>query len=187
MRLILQTISCCAAVFIILCSPPLFADASDLDLLEQKLAEVENLKNRLSDRKASLQGLEKRLDAKLREIEWELESRAAGLDNPDYAQAVKHPGVVHDLFILQRIYAYQRSLAEIIAQFEQSLEMLEHFEQRIIDTKKLLEQVSAMNIDNLVNMMETAIKGREPLLRTHLIPMPEMDEKQNKTIWDNIR
>lgn len=161
-------------------------NVAKLDLLQQRIAEIQALQTRMDEirgQAVALQGvLQGKVDAYSKEILKEQADRA--LQN--YQQAIKVYRVRYNLKLVQQITAYLDAVSERIAFFEEGREQVDFLYQQAQDDLKMVQTLSDMEITGFIDRMDQILARYEQAVNSSLFDIEKVRQAELEALWNSI-
>jgi len=161
-------------------------NVAKLDLLQQRIIEIQTLQTRMDEIRSqavALQGaLQGKVDAYTKEIRKEQIDR--GLKN--YRQATDVHRVRYNLKLVQQITAYLVAVSERITYFEEGREQVDFLYQQAQDDLKMVQTLSDMEITSFVDRMDQVLAKYEKAVNSSLFDIEKIKQAELEALWYSI-
>jgi len=161
-------------------------NVAKLDLLQQRIIEIQTLQTRMDEIRSqavALQGaLQGKVDAYAKEIRKEQIDR--GLKN--YRQAIDVHRVRYNLKLVQQITAYLAAVSERIMYFEEGREQVDFLYQQAQDDLKMVQTLSDMEITSFIDRMDQVLAKYEKAVNSSLFDIEKIKQAELEALWYSI-
>jgi len=157
-----------------------------LDLLQQRITEIQALQTRMDEIRGQAVALQSTLhgkvDAYSKEIRKERDARAL----KNYRQAIKVYRVRNNLKLVQQITAYLAAVSERIAFFEEGREQVDFLYQQAQDDLKMVQTLSDMEITGFIDRMDQVLARYQKAVNSSLFDIEKIQQAELEALWDSI-
>ena len=126
--------------------------------------------------------LQKQIDELAKEINRELVSRKIN----SYSAAVKVSRIKYNIKLIQQLLAYIDRLDQREQYFRIGNETLEHLHQRVNDDLKLIRTLNDMEVDELIDKINTILDEYIPETQRPLFSIDNIQSRPAEEIWRGI-
>jgi hypothetical protein len=157
-----------------------------VDLLEQRIAGIQALQERIDDIGKQAVTLHGELQAKAEEYAGEIrkEKRARALKS--FNQAIRVYRVRYNLKLVQQISAYLAAVSERIEFFRDGRERIDFLYQQARDDLKMVQTLSDMEIADFIRRIDQVLEKYELAVNSPLFTIEEIRQENLETLWKTI-
>jgi len=161
-------------------------NVAKLDLLQQRIVEIQTLQTRMDEIRSqavALQGaLQGKVDTYAKEIRKEQIDR--GLKN--YRQAIDVHRVRYNLKLVQQITAYLAAVSERVTYFEEGRVQVDFLYQQAQDDLKMVQTLSDMEITSFIDRMDQVLAKYEKAVNSSLFDIEKIKQAELEALWYSI-
>jgi len=157
-----------------------------VDLLEQRIAGIQALQERIDDIGKQAVTLHGELQAKAEEYAGEIrkEKRARALKS--FNQAIRVYRVRYNLKLVQQISAYLAAVSKRIEFFHDGRERINFLYQQARDDLKMVQTLSDMEIADFIRRIDQVLEKYELAVNSPLFTIEEIRQENLETLWKTI-
>ena len=173
-------------ILLLLLPGNILADNFKLSDLTNKMAEISSLRDKIIQRQAQASKLIKQLSQTMAELKEEIKGEKRKLRITSCQEAIRNPRVDYNIKLIQKILVYISRLNDKVQYLDIAREELAFFYQQAEDDLKILETLSDMKIEKLMDQInqtthkyQSEAKGLSIDVSGIILPPPE-------EIWNSI-
>jgi hypothetical protein len=173
-------------ILLLLLPGNILADNFKLSDLTNKMAEISSLRDKIIQRQAQASKLIKQLSQTMVELKEEIKGEKRKLRITSCQEAIRNPRVDYNIKLIQKIFVYISRLNDKVQYLDIAREELVFFYQQAEDDLKILETLSDMKIEKLMDQInqtthkyQSEAKGLSIDVSGIILPPPE-------EIWNSI-
>ena len=157
-----------------------------LDLLQQRITEIQALQTRMDEIRGQAVALQSTLHAKVDAYSKEIRKERDAQALKNYRQAIKVYRVRNNLKLVQQITAYLAAVSERIAFFEEGREQVDFLYQQAQDDLKMVQTLSDMEITGFIDRMDQVLARYQKAVNSSLFDIEKIQQAELEALWDSI-
>lgn len=161
-------------------------NVAKLDLLQQRINEIQALQTRMDDIRSQAVALQSTLQGKADTYSKEIRKEQADRDLKNYQQAIKVYRVRFNLKLVQQINAYLAAVSERIVFFQEGREQVDFLYQQAQDDLKMVQTLSNMEIAGFIDRMDQVLSKYEKAVNSSLFDIEKIQQPELKALWQAI-
>ena len=161
-------------------------NVTKLDLLQQRINEIQALQTRMDDIRSQAVALQSELQGKADAYTKEIRKEQADRDLKNYQQAIKVYRVRYNLKLVQQITAYLAAVSDRIAFFQEGREQVDFLYQQAQDDLKMVQTLSDMEIAGFIDRMDQVLAKYETAVNSSLFDIEKIQQPELKALWHSI-
>ncbi len=161
-------------------------NVAKLDLLQQKIVDIQNLQARIDDIRKQALALQSTLQAKVTEYTREIRKEQTDRELKTFKQAIGVYRVRYNLKLVQQISAYLTAVSERIDFFQDGREQIDFLHQQAQDDLKMVQTLSDMEVADFIRRMDQALRKYEIAVNSSLFDIEKIQQEKLETIWKTI-
>ncbi len=161
-------------------------NVAKLDLLQQKIVDIQTLQARIDDIRKRALALQGALQAKVVEYTREIRKEQAARKLKSFKQAIGVYRVRYNLKLVQQISAYLTAVSERIVFFQDGREQIDFLHQQAQDDLKMVQTLSDMEVADFIRRMDQALKKYEIAVNSSLFDIEKIQQEKLEAIWKTI-
>jgi len=161
-------------------------NVAKLDLLQQRITEIQALQARMDEIRNQAVALQSTLQGKADTYSKEIRKEQADRDLKNYQQAIQVYRIRYNLKLVQQISAYLAAVSERIAYFQEGREQVDFLHQQAQDDLKMVQTLSDMEIAGFIDRMDQVLARYEKAVNSSLFDIEKIQQATLETIWHAI-
>ena len=161
-------------------------NVTKLDLLQQRINEIQALQTRMDDMRSQAVALQSTLQGKADTYSKEIRKEQADRDLKNYQQAIKVYRVRYNLKLVQQINAYLAAVSKRIAFFQEGRERVDFLYQQAQDDLKMVQTLSDMEIAGFIDRMDQVLAKYEKAVNSSLFDIEKIQQPELEALWHSI-
>jgi len=161
-------------------------NVAKLDLLQQKIVDIQALQARIDDTRKRALAQQGTLQAKVAEYTREIRKEQTARKLKSFKQAIGVYRVRYNLKLVQQISAYLAAVSERIDFFQDGREQIDFLHQQAQDDLKMVQTLSDMEVADFIRRMDQALKKYEIAVNSSLFDIEKIQQEKLETIWKTI-
>lgn len=161
-------------------------NVAKLDLLQQRINEIQALQTRMDDIRSQAVALQGALQGKADAYSKEIQKEQADRDLKNYQQAIKVYRVRYNLKLMQQITAYLAAVSERITFFQEGREQVDFLFQQAQDDLKMVQTLSDMEITGFIDRMDQVLAKYEKAVNSRLFDIENIQQAELEALWHSI-
>ncbi len=161
-------------------------NVAKLDLLQQKIVDIQALQARIDNIRKQALALQGTLQAKVAEYTREILKEQTARELKTFKRAIGVYRVRYNLKLVQQISAYLTAVSERIDFFKDGREQIDFLHQQAQDDLKMVQTLSDMEVADFIRRMDPALRKYEVAVNSSLFDIEKIQQEKLETIWATI-
>jgi len=156
---------------------------SEADLMEQTIADIGDLRAKMSEKMAEASQIHLKLHEWAEELKAEIREEEKQNHVKNYRQASGLPRVHFNLKLLQMIQAYMQELEGRIRYYQAGNQRLEFLLIQAQDDLKVIKTLRNLDVQKLLIQTNEALAIYQPAIQGHMIDMADVTLPPVEVVW----
>ncbi len=162
------------------------SNTEKMDLLQQRIAGIQALQERINAVRQQAVALYETLQAKAKEYAGEVKKEKTARELKSFKQAIGVYRVRYNLKLIQQISAYLAAVSERIEFFQDGREQIDFLHQQAQDDLKMVQTLSDMEIADFIRRIDRVLEQYETAVNSSLFDIEKIQQENLETIWETI-
>jgi pantothenate synthetase len=154
--------------------------------LKQKMTEISELYEKVSQKIALITQMRQELNASKRTFIEEIIKETKGRQISAYNEAIHIPRIHYNLKLIQKLEGYTTALRQKTAYLKDANEQLVFYYQQIEDDLKIIETLKDMDVEGLMLGINRALDAYRPETKKHIIYADRIEFYHPQEVWRKI-
>ena len=172
-------------ILLLLLPGNILADNFKLSDLTNKMAEISSLRDKIIQRQAQASKLIKQLSQTMVELKEEIKGEKRKFRITSCQEAIHNPRIDYNIKLIQKILVYISRLNDKVQYLDIAREELVFFYQQAEDDLKILETLSDMKIEKLMDQINQTTHKYQSEAKGLSIDVNGIDLSPPEEIWNN--
>ena len=159
------------------------ASRSEIDLMEQTIADITDLRDNMSQKMKEATQIHRKLYEQSEELKEEIRWEQKRNNVKKYQQAAALPRVQFNLKLLQTLLAYMQELESRIVYYKAGNQRLEFLLIQAQDDLKVINTLRNLDVQELLIKANEAIATHQPAIQGHMIDMADITLPPVEVVW----
>lgn len=157
-----------------------------MGLLQQRIADIQDLQGRMADIRQQALVLQGTLQDRAKEYAGEIRQARQARGLKSFKQAIGVYRVRCNLKLVQQISAYLAAVSERIEFFEEGRERIDFMHRQAQDDLKMVQTLSDMEIAEFISRIDRALATYTAAVNSSLFDIETLKQEKLEAIWETI-